>query len=114
MTLAQFTGRVATVTTEETLQRAACAMRDRHVGCLVVTQAGHPIGILTDRDLVLRAIAEGKDPRVSRVGDFTTYDPITVSDSDGFETAAQRMRLHGIRRLPIVDASGEVVGIVTA
>jgi CBS domain-containing protein len=114
MTLARFTGRIATVKTDETLEQAARAMRDRRVGCLIVTQAGHPIGVITDRDMVLRAVAEGKDPRVARVGDFATYDPITVSAGDGFETAVERMRVHGIRRLPIVDASGQVVGIVTA
>lgn len=114
MALAQFTGRVATVTTDETLEHAARVMRDRRVGCLIVTQAGHPIGIVTDRDLVLRAVAEGIDPRVARIRDFATYDPITVSVADGLETAVERMRVHGIRRLPIVDATGQVVGIVTA
>jgi len=114
MTLAQFTGRLATITPAETVEHAARTMRDRRVGCLIVTQAGHPIGIVTDRDLVLRVVAEGIDPRVVRVGEFATYDPITVSVGDGVETAVERMRLHGIRRLPIVNDTGQVVGIVTA
>jgi CBS domain-containing protein len=114
MTLARFTGRVATVTPDETVEQAARTMRDRRVGCLIVTQARHPVGIVTDRDLVLRVVAEGINPRVARIGDFATYDPITVLVGDGFETAVERMRVHGIRRLPIVNETGQVIGIVTA
>jgi CBS domain-containing protein len=72
------------------------------------------VGIVTDRDLVLRVLAEGHDPTTALVGEFVTYDPITVSVHDGIETVADRMRRHGIRRLPLVDDQGEAVGIVTA
>jgi CBS domain-containing protein len=114
MTLARFTGTLATTATDDTVKHAARTMRNRRVGCLIVTEADHPIGIVTDRDLVLRVLAEGIDPTTARIGDFVTYDPITVSVNDGFETAAERMRLHGIRRLPVVNEAGQAVGIVTA
>ena len=89
-------------------------MRDRAVGCLIVQESGHLAGIVTDRDLVVRVLAEGIDATSARVGDFATYDAITVSVHEGLETAAERMREHGIRRLPVVDDQGQVVGIVTA
>jgi CBS domain-containing protein len=80
----------------------------------VVKEAGQPTGIVTDRDLVVRVLARGIDPTTATLGRFVTYDPITVSLYDGIETAAERMRTHGVRRLPIVDENGDIVGIVTA
>jgi CBS domain-containing protein len=113
MSLSQFTRRVVTANANESVERAACIMRDQGVGCLVVTGEGRPHGIVTDRDLVLRVLAEGVDASTP-VGDFTTYGPFTVSVHDTIETASTRMREHGVRRLPIVDDTGKVVGIVTA
>jgi len=89
-------------------------MRDRKVGCLVVVRNGRPSGVVTDRDLVVRVLAQGIDPTSAYIRDFVTYDPVTVSVDETIETAAERMRLHGVRRLPVVDERGDVVGIVTA
>jgi CBS domain-containing protein len=112
-TLAQFQRPLAVVDAGDTLEQAARAMRDRSVGCLLVTRASKPLGIITDRDLVIRGLAEGADPRTP-VGDLATYGPVTLSVHDRIETAASCMRTHGIRRLPIVDDGGRAVGIVTA
>jgi CBS domain-containing protein len=114
MSLDRFRAPLATVGTSDTVQAAARVMRDRSVGCLVVTRDRHPIGIVTDRDLVVRVMAEGIDPAQARVGEFVTFDPITASLDEGIESVVQRMRKHGVRRVPIVDGSGEAVGIVTA
>jgi CBS domain-containing protein len=114
MTLARFTAPIATAAAEDTVVQAARAMRDHHVGCVVVTRQGRPAGIITDRDLVVRVVAEGRDPSTAQLGEFVTYDPITVSVLDGIETAVAQMRRHGVRRLPIVDGAGIAVGIVTA
>jgi CBS domain-containing protein len=114
MALDRFKRLVITIAENDTVEAAARAMRDHGVGSLLVTHDGRPAGIVTDRDIVLRVIAEGRDPTRSRVGDFVTYDPITVSLHDGIETAAHRMRTHGVRRLPLVDERGTAVGIVTA
>jgi CBS domain-containing protein len=114
MSLDRFKAPLATVGTGDTVEAAARTMRDRGVGCLVVTRDRHPIGIVTDRDLVVRVMAEGIDPAQARVGEFVTFDPITASLDEGIETVVQRMRKHGVRRLPIVDGSGAAVGIVTA
>jgi CBS domain-containing protein len=114
MTLARFKAPVATATAEDSVESAARTMRDRRVGCLVVMRQGRASGIVTDRDLVVRVIAEGRDPSSVRVGDVVTYDPITVSVHEGIESAVERMRLHGVRRLPLVDEDSVVVGVVTA
>jgi CBS domain-containing protein len=114
MSLARFKAPLAVAAATDTVEHAARIMRDRGVGCLVVTRAGRPSGIVTDRDLVLRVLAEGRDPTTSTLGEFVTYDPITISESEGIESAVARMRRHGVRRLPIVDENGLVVGIVTA
>jgi len=114
MSLARFKKDVAIVSEDDTVEHAAGVMRDRGVGCLVVKRHGRPSGIVTDRDLVIRVLAEGLDPTVCRLASFVTYDPITVSVVEGIETAAERMSLHGIRRLPIVDDRGDAIGIVTA
>jgi CBS domain-containing protein len=114
MTLARFKAPLVTVAAEDTVERAARIMRDRHVGCLIVTRQGRPAGIITDRDLVVRVVAEGRAPSTSVIGEFVTYDPITVSVHEGIETAVERMRRHGVRRLPMVDETGVAIGVVTA
>ena len=114
MSLARFKSPLAVIGVDDTLEQAAKLMRDRHVGSLVVTRAGRPAGVITDRDIVVRAVAEGRDVIREKVGSFVTYDPVTVLVSNGIETVASRMRLHGVRRMPIVDETGAAVGIVTA
>jgi CBS domain-containing protein len=114
MSLARFKRAVATAAETETVEQGARKMRDQGVGCLLVVRNGRPSGVITDRDLVVRVLAKGIDPTSAAIGDFVTYAPITVSIDDGIETAAERMRVHGVRRLPLVDERGDVVGIVTA
>jgi CBS domain-containing protein len=114
MSLGRFKSPLVTTGAEDTVEHAAQTMRDRHVGCLVILRAGRPVGLLTDRDIVARVVAEGRNPTTALVGDFVTYDPITVSVHEGIETAVERMRRHGVRRLPLVDESGIAVGIITA
>jgi CBS domain-containing protein len=114
MSLDQFRLPVVTASMEDTVETAARRMRDHRVGCLIVTREGRPIGIVTDRDLVNRVLAEGCDPTSARLHDFVTFDPLTVSVQDSTEYAAARMREHGVRRLPVVDDNGKVVGIVTS
>ncbi|WP_394842334.1 CBS domain-containing protein [Pendulispora brunnea] len=114
MSLSRFLRAVTTVSETDPVAVAAGKLRDAHVGCVVVTRGGRPVGIVTDRDLAVRVVAEGRDPWRTLVSDIVTYDPIVLEASDGIETAVARMREHGVRRLPIVDASGAVVGIVTS
>ncbi len=114
MSLSRFENRVITATLDESALDIARKMRDGRVGCVVVTRGTRPIGIVTDRDLALRIVAEGKDPHSTKVSDIVTYDATTIPRDAGIETAVHTMRECGVRRLPIVDADGSVTGVVTA
>ena len=79
---------------------------------VIVTDGGRVAGIVTDRDIVIRAIAEGREARSTTVGDVCTSDARTLAPEDSVEAAAQAMAENGIRRLPVVD-HGKLVGIVS-
>jgi CBS domain-containing protein len=100
---------------EETIVDAARRIRDRHVGDLVVVDKGdRPVGILTDRDIVVSAVAQSADRLdVLRVADVMSTNVITIGRLDTAEDALKKMATHGIRRLPMVDHEGRVEGIVT-
>jgi len=95
---------------------AAQLMRDHHVGSLVVvdeTGRGRvPAGILTDRDIAVAVVAKGVDPRTLRVGEVMTGDPMTVREQDDVLDALRLMRSRGVRRVPVTDAAGTLVGIL--
>lgn len=96
------------------VQTVAERMRQRTVGCLVVVnEVKEPIGIVTDRDLVIRALAEGKDPYTTRIEEVMSFDLKTMPEDGSLEHALGAMRSGGFRRLPVVDEEGKLVGIVT-
>jgi CBS domain-containing protein len=103
---------------EETVQGAALMMRRLHVGDVIVVDqldgASVPVGILTDRDIVVSVIAPGLDPASLQVGDIMTEDLLTARDTDDVYETIERMRLRGIRRVPVIDANGSLAGIVSA
>ena len=101
------------VGTGATIQEAAQLMRDADIGdVLVVREDGSLCGIVTDRDLVVRAVAEGSDPTGTQVEDVCNHQVISVSSKDPVDAAFSLMRQHNIRRLPVVD-NEDLVGIVT-
>jgi CBS domain-containing protein len=91
-------------------------MRDHHVGNLVVVEprgsAYVPVGILTDRDIVVAVVAKGVAPEAVTVGDAMTRNLLTVRDDASLEFALREMRRHGVRRAPVVRANGNLVGII--
>jgi CBS domain-containing protein len=84
------------------------ARPDNHVGCVVLERDGKPFGIVTDRDVAVRVVDDGLDARTTKAETVATLNPVVVRDVEGQETAARRMREHGVRRLPVVDAGGNV------
>jgi CBS domain-containing protein len=107
---------VAVVEPETPALVAAQLMRQHHVGALVVVEAqekSRPIGILTDRDLVLGLMAEGLDPALFTVGDIMSVELVLASAEMDAMEAVQLMRTHRLRRLVLVDEAGQLTGIAT-
>jgi CBS domain-containing protein len=98
----------------ESVQAAAERMHQHTVGVLVIlNDTKQPIGIVTDRDLVIRVLAAGRDPYTTLVGHVMTPQPKSVSQETPIESALSLMRSGGFRRLPVVDQNGKLVGLVT-
>lgn len=99
---------------DESVLAAAQRMAERKVGTLIILDgAKHPVGLLTDRDLVLRVLAEGKDPLATQVGAVMTKAPVTVSEATPIEQALALMRSGSFRRLPVVARDGALLGLVS-
>jgi CBS domain-containing protein len=103
---------VETIQREATIEEAAQEMRDGDFGVLPVVDGEDLIGIITDRDIVIRAVAEGKGPDTP-IEEAMSEGAISVHEEDSVEEAARIMGEHQIRRLPVVDADGKLVGIVS-
>lgn len=108
---------VIIVNRAETVQEAAKLMRQHHVGDVVVVDdrngARVPVGIVTDRDIVVEVVATGLDQATMTVGDIMASDLFTVKESAGVFESIQYMRRKTVRRLPIVNDGGGLVGILT-
>lgn len=107
---------VVTATRETTISGAARLMRDKHVGSLIVVENRdnrlEPVGILTDRDIVIEVLAENVDPDAVTVGDVMTTAVLKVCEQDSIFEVAQRMRARGVRRVPVISKQGELVGVL--
>lgn len=105
---------VDTAEAKETARAAARRMSTRCVGTLIVLdESNKPIGILTDRDLTLRILAEGLNPDTTPVADVMTRHPATVSENAPVEDVLALMRSKAVRRLPVVDGRGRLIGLVS-
>jgi CBS domain-containing protein len=94
------------------VQDAARAMRDQAIGDVIVIEHNQVCGIITDRDIVVRTVAEEQDPATTTLADICSHSLLTVLPTDSVEQAVRLMRTHAIRRLPVVDG-GKAVGIVS-
>ena len=101
-----------TVQATTSLADAAAIMRDGDVGDVIVLTDGQMCGIVTDRDIAVRAVAEGRDPKKTPVAEICSRELVALSPDDSVEDAIGMMREMAIRRLPVVDA-GHPVGIVS-
>jgi CBS domain-containing protein len=107
------TRRAETIGPNETLHAAARAMKQLDVGALVVCDEGGVIGILTDRDIVVRSVAEGRNPAEANVQSAMTPQVIDCCDADELEGAATRMVQGAVRRLVVLDGSRRLVGMLS-
>lgn len=118
MPIAQICSRgVVIANPDDSLRTVAALMRVHHVGSVVVTRddAGlcRPLGIITDRDIVLALVAKDVSPDAVSAGDVMSEPLETLNETDEVWTALERMRSRGVRRLPVLGAQGELVGIVS-
>jgi len=107
------TRRAETVGPGETLQSAARRMREVGVGALAVCEEDRLVGFLTDRDVVVRAVADGADPRVADVRSAMTPQAVTCPEDEELVEAARIMERQGVRRLVVVDEEERVVGMLS-
>ncbi len=105
--------RVEVVRPDDTLQHAALKMKDLDVGSMPVCEGQHLVGILTDRDITIRATAQGQDPTTTEVRDVMTPDVLYCFESQDVEEAAKIMQDNQIRRLFVLNDDEELVGITS-
>jgi len=98
---------------DASLQEAAAKMKSLDIGPLPVCDSYRVVGMVTDRDITVRAIAEGEDPTVIRVRDIMTPDVVYCFDDELVENAARQMQENQVRRLVVVDRTKQLVGIVS-
>ena len=108
---------VIIVEAEDPALEAARLMRKHHVGAVVVTEeqdgVRKPVGIVTDRDLIVEIMATGLDPVAITAGDIMAPELVTVKENAGIFETIQYMRRKAVRRSPVIDDSGGLVGIIT-
>ncbi len=92
---------------------AAKRMKSADIHAVLVVEDGRLLGIVVDRDLVLKVLAEERDPGRTRVQEIMSPDPVTVDPDTDVIEAARLMRSHGVSRLPVVERDGRVAGIVS-
>jgi CBS domain-containing protein len=108
---------IVTIGRDDTVSQAAKLMRQYHVGDVLVTVKKHdklePVGIVTDRDVVVEVVAPGLDPNVITVGDIMLPSLFTIKEDAGVFDAIKLMTSKGVRRLPVLGKDDALVGIVT-
>lgn len=92
---------------------AARMMADLDIGALPVVERDALRGIVTDRDVLIRVVAQGRDPRDTRVADIMSSTLFTCDPADTIEAAVAAMERHQVRRMPVVDSEGRLIGLVT-
>jgi CBS domain-containing protein len=98
----------------DTVDQAAQLMKDQDIGPVPIVEegTGRLIGIVTDRDLAVKVVAEGRDPKATRISDIMTSNLITCGPTDSVDQAVRLMEEHQIRRIPVCDDSGRIQGII--
>ena len=104
---------VVTVDPDATVNEAVGHMKKNNVGCLVVVREGKPVGVVTDRDIVLRVIGAGGDPKETTVEGVMTPHPVTLEEELGLFEALEIMKDKGVRRFPVTDRYGNLSGFFT-
>ena len=100
-----------TIQADRPVTEAAKKMKEADAGMIPVMTDGNLLGTVTDRDIVLRIVAEGKDPQSTPVGEIASADVVTVAPDEDLDAALEKMAKHQVRRLPVVE-NGRLIGVV--
>jgi CBS domain-containing protein len=106
------TSNPTSVVADNPVVEAARIMKEKDVGIVPVVEGGRLVGTVTDRDIAVRVVAEGKDPQSVRVREIASTDVVTVDPQQNLDEALRLMASHQVRRLPVVEEGGKLVGIV--
>lgn len=104
---------IGTVAPHATVQEAVELMASGHYGCVLVVEGPRLVGILSERDVVVRLLDRSLDPRTEKVADHMTMEPETVSPADAIAFALNIMSVGGFRHVPVTDDTGALAGIVS-
>jgi CBS domain-containing protein len=107
---------VVTIQRQASAEDAARLMRASHIGNVVVVDGAdsvRPVGMLTDRDIVVKIVAQGLTPAQTPVGSIMSTPVVAVREEDGFIEALDKMSARGVRRAPVVDADGRMCGLIS-
>jgi len=106
------TANPTTIEADDAVVRAARMMRDEDVGIAPVVEAGRLVGTVTDRDIAIRVVAEGRDPETTAVREVASTEIVTIDPQQELSEGVRLMAEHQVRRLPVVEEDGRLVGIV--
>jgi CBS domain-containing protein len=106
------TSNPCSIDSDKSVAYAAKMMRDENVGLAPIVEGNQLIGTVTDRDIAVRVVAEGKDPESTKVTEIASTKLITVEPQQDLDEALQLMGKHQVRRLPVVEEGGRLVGVV--
>jgi CBS domain-containing protein len=106
------TSNPSTIDAEKSVAYAAKMMREEDVGLAPIVEGDKLIGMLTDRDIAIRVVAEGRDPDHVKVRDVASKQVVTIDPQQDLEEALRIMAKHQVRRLPVVEEDGKIVGVV--
>jgi CBS domain-containing protein len=101
-----------TIDADKPVSYAAKMMRDEDVGLAPIVEGDRLVGTLTDRDIAIRVVAEGKDPDSTRASEVASRDLVTIDPEQDLDEALRLMAQHQVRRLPVVEEDGKLVGVV--
>jgi CBS domain-containing protein len=106
------TSNPTTIESSGTIAEAARKMRDEDAGIIPIVDGDRLVGTITDRDIAIRIVAEGKDPESATVGEIASRDLVTIDPQQDLDEALRLMAQHQVRRLPVVEEDGRLVGIL--
>jgi CBS domain-containing protein len=106
------TANPSTIDADKPVSYAAKMMRDEDVGLAPIVEGNRLVGTVTDRDIAIRVVAEGKDPESTKVVEIASTDLVTIDPQQSLDEALRLMASHQVRRLPVVEEDGRLVGVI--